>query len=65
MNHLPLDLASPSQHQKYEIFMWDINSAYLHGKIDHNIYVTFPNGYETPGKVVKLNKALYGLPEAA
>jgi len=24
-----------------------------------------PEGYHKPGKVVKLNKALYGLPEAA
>src|SRR6266481_3762303 len=47
------------------IFAWDVNSAYLHGKIDHNIYITFPISYEKPGKVAKLNKALYGLPEAA
>ena len=44
--------------------MWDINSAYLHGMINHNIYVAFPDGYEKPGKVGKPNKALYGLPEA-
>ncbi len=47
------------------IFAWDVNSAYLHGKLDHDIYITFPDGYEKPGKVAKLNKALYGLPEAA
>jgi len=47
------------------IFTWDIDSAYLHGKIQHNVYVNFPDGYEVPGKVGKLNKALYGLPEAA
>src|SRR5882724_6426721 len=47
------------------IFAWDIDSAYLHGKIQHDIYVDFPNGYEVPGKVGKLNKALYSLPKAA
>ena len=47
------------------IFAWDVDSAYLHGKIDHDIYITFPIGYEKPGKVAKLNKALYGLPKAA
>jgi len=38
---------------------------YLHGKIDHDLYISFPNGYGKPGKVSKLNKALYGLPKAA
>src|SRR5882724_10112167 len=47
------------------IFAWDIDSVYLHGKIQHDVYVDFPNGYKVPGKVGKLNKALYGLPEAA
>src|SRR6266481_8827142 len=47
------------------IFAWDVDSAYLHGKIDHDIYITFPIGYEKPGKVAKLNKALYRLPKAA
>ena len=47
------------------IFAWDVDSAYLHGKLDHDIYITFPDGYDRPGKVAKLNKALYGLPEAA
>src|SRR6266481_1592629 len=46
------------------IFAWDVDSAYLHGKLDHNIYISFPDGYDKPGKVGKLNKALYGLPEA-
>jgi len=45
------------------VFAWDVNSAYLHGKIDHDIYVAFPGGYGKPGKVGKLNKALYGLLE--
>ena len=46
-------------------FKWDVDSAYLHRKIDHDIYIKFPDGYDKPGKVAKLNKALYGLPEVA
>jgi len=30
----------------------------------HDIYLNFPDGYEKLGKVGKLNKAIYGLPEA-
>ena len=48
-----------------QVFAWDIDSAYLHGKINHDVYVALPDGYEKPGKVGRLNKALYGLPEAA
>src|SRR5882724_10675786 len=47
------------------IFTWDVDSAYLHGKIDHDIFIKLPKGYKKPNKVGKLNKALYGLPEAA
>jgi len=48
------------------IFACDIDSAYLHGKINHDIFVKSPKGYKKPGKVGTLNKALlYGLPEAA
>jgi len=47
------------------IFTWDIDLAYLHGKIDHDIYIKFPDGYDKVGKVTKLNKALYSLPEVA
>jgi len=41
-----------------------VDSAYLHGKIDHDIFIKLPERYEKPNKVGKLNKALYGLPEA-
>jgi len=47
------------------IFAWDVDSAYLHGKMDHDLYNNLPDGYSKQGKVRKLNKALYGLPEAA
>ena len=47
------------------IFAWDVDSAYLHGRINHDVYIRLPDGYQKPRKVSKLNKPLYGLPEAA
>ena len=41
------------------IFTWDVDLAYLHGKIDHDIFIKFPDGYDKPGKVAKLNKVLF------
>ena len=47
------------------IFAWDVDSAYLHGKMDHDLYIHLPDRYGDPGRVGKLKKVLYGLPEAA
>ena len=47
-----------------QVFAWDVDSAYLHGRIDYDVYVTLPDGYGKPGKAGWLNKAIYGLPEA-
>ena len=33
--------------------------------MDHELYINLPDGYDKLGKVGKLNKALYGLPEEA
>jgi len=44
--------------------MWDVDSAYLHRKIEHKLYVDLPEGYRRPGKAGKFNKALYGLSKA-
>ena len=35
------------------IFTWEVDSTYLHRKIDHDLYIMFPNGYGRPGKVAK------------
>ena len=43
----------------------DVHTAYLHAPIDEDIYVTEMPGYPLPpGKVFKLLKSLYGLPQA-
>ncbi|KAI3679074.1 hypothetical protein L6452_38382 [Arctium lappa] len=45
----------------------DVKSAFLYGKIDEEVYVCQPPGFENPtfpDKVYKLKKALYGLHQA-
>lgn len=52
-------------------FQWlvkstDIKSAFLQGKdMDRDLYIQPPKGFETPGKLWKLKKCLYGLNDAA
>ena len=43
----------------------DIKTAFLNGKVDHEIYVEPPEGYpEANGMVLKLNRSLYGLKQS-
>lgn len=37
------------------------DNAFLNSDIDEEIYVRFPEGFEIPGMVLRLRKALYGL----
>ncbi|EOY03397.1 Cysteine-rich RLK (RECEPTOR-like protein kinase) 8 [Theobroma cacao] len=49
---------------QWKPFHWDIKSAFLNGKLDEEIYVEQPPGFELcsgQGKVYRLHKALYGL----
>ena len=34
------------------IFMWDVDLDYLHGKMNHESYISLPDGYDKPGKVL-------------
>lgn len=46
----------------------DITTAFLHGKLDEDVYMRQPRGFEETGKeklACKLVKALYGLKQAA
>lgn len=48
----------------FEIHHCDISSAFLHGELRKDVYISQPEGYVQPGKeifVCKLRKALYGL----
>ncbi|GJZ94096.1 putative reverse transcriptase, RNA-dependent DNA polymerase [Tanacetum coccineum] len=47
--------------------MQDVNSAFLYGKIEEEVYVCQPPGFEDPdfpNRVYKVEKALYGLHQA-
>ena len=49
----------------------DINNAFLNGDLDHEIFMKMPEGYKEciqdndEGKAIKLDKAIYGLVQAA
>ena len=45
----------------------DVNSTFLNGYLEEEVYVEQPQGYEVPGqehKVYRLKKELYGLKQA-
>ena len=51
-----------------DVHQMDVNSAYLNGDIDADIFMKQPEGYvdpSNPNKVCKLRKGLYGLKQGA
>ncbi|GJS90252.1 putative ribonuclease H-like domain-containing protein [Tanacetum coccineum] len=49
------------------VYQMDVKSAFLYGTIEEEVYVCQPPGFEDPqfpGKVYKVEKALYGLHQA-
>jgi hypothetical protein len=51
----------------FKVYQMDVKSAFLYGKIEEEVYVTQPQGFEdpqNPKKVYKVVKALYGLHQA-
>lgn len=52
----------------FVVYQMDVKSAFLYGKIEEEVYVTQPKGFEdpqNPKKVYKVVKAFYGLHQAA
>ena len=50
-----------------ELVQMDVKTAFLHGDLEEEIYITQPNGFKVAGKenwVCKLNKSLYGLKQS-
>ncbi|KAD2394329.1 hypothetical protein E3N88_41306 [Mikania micrantha] len=53
--------------KNFKVFQMDAKSVFLYGKIDEEVYVCQPPGFEDPkftNYVCKLDKALYGLHQA-
>lgn len=53
--------------KKWEIHHLDVKTAFLHGELIEDVYITQPEGFVKKGeehKVYKLKKALYGLRQA-
>ena len=48
---------------KMHLHQIDISSAYLNSEIHHDLYLRKPEMFEDERKVLKLNKAIYGLKE--
>jgi hypothetical protein len=47
------------------VMQYDIKSAFLNGKLEEEIYIKQPLGFEKGTQVYKLKKSLYGLKQAA
>nr|GEW34250.1 putative ribonuclease H-like domain-containing protein [Tanacetum cinerariifolium] len=48
----------------FVVYQMNVKSAFLYGKIEEEVYVSQPPGFEDPefrDKVYKVEKALYGL----
>ncbi|GJS30587.1 putative ribonuclease H-like domain-containing protein [Tanacetum coccineum] len=51
----------------FVVYQMDVKSAFLYGKIEEEVYVCQPSGFEDPefpDRVYKVKKALYGLHQA-
>ena len=51
-------------HWKWEVYQFDVNSSFLNGVLNEEVFLKQPTGYEIKGeeeKTYRLNKALYGL----
>ena len=45
-----------SVREKYNIIKFDIKTAFLYGKLDEQLYIKLPEGFENGNKICKLQK---------
>lgn len=45
----------------YKMLQYDAVNAFVHADLNKDIYIEMPTGYQKPGIILKLRKALYGL----
>nr|GEW90532.1 ribonuclease H-like domain, reverse transcriptase, RNA-dependent DNA polymerase [Tanacetum cinerariifolium] len=60
-------LLAIAANNKWEVHLVDVKSAFLHGDLKEEVYVTQPEGFikrQDNGKVYRLIKALYGIRQA-
>lgn len=58
---------SPAACKGWKIYKLDVNSTFLNGPLEEEVYVSQPPGFEIKGKeskVYRLRKAIYGLKQA-
>ena len=58
-------LAIAADNEYFTIHQLDVATAFLHGELDEEVYIRAPPGVGLNGKIWKLDKAVYGLRQAA
>ena len=48
-------------HYDMELKQYDVTNAFVHATKDREVYMRMPRGYQKPGTILQVNKALYGL----
>jgi hypothetical protein len=48
-------------HYDMELKQYDVTNAFVHATMDREVYMKMPRGYQKPGIILQVNKALYGL----